>query len=102
MRGASNQQVVKSGMAVRAHHDVISRESFRLLDDVRDGSAVELHRFCRNLLLNQTVLKLGQMLGCGLFSRGGDLSHVLDVRSILTGDHRRLDDRQKNNPTLYR
>lgn len=76
MRGASNEQVVKGSMAVRSHHDVIGSEFFRLLDDVRNGSAVELHRFGGNALLLEHLLESGEMFGCGFFSGSGNLGHV--------------------------
>lgn len=78
---------------MRSHHDVIGGELFRLLDDMRYGSAIKLHRFSENLLFLQDILQLGEMLGCGFFAGGRDLCHVLHQRGIFGGDHWRLNDR---------
>lgn len=93
MRRAADQQIVQGSVAVRAHHNVVGGELLRLIDDVLDGRAVKLHRFAGNVLLLQQILEAGEMFGRGFFAGGGNLSHILHQRGILTGDHRRLDDR---------
>lgn len=93
MRRASDEQVIKGSVAMRSHHDVVGGEFLRLLDDMLDGSAVELYRFGGNVLLLQAILESGEMLGCRFFAGGGYLGHVLHQRSILGGDHWRLNDR---------
>lgn len=48
---AADQKIVERRMAVRAHHNVIDRVLRRLIDDMLNGRAAELHRFAGNVLM---------------------------------------------------
>lgn len=100
--GAADKQVVKCTVSVRAHHNVIGRDSLRLRQDVLNGTANQLNGFCGDEVGLQFLLSGRELPRRAFFSGDCDFRDVLHQRRILRDDRRRLDDSEQNNPTVQR
>ena len=102
MRRAANKEIVKCGVAVRAHDNVVGVELVGLFRDVHHRRSAELSGFNDQSFLRQAFLGRGELPRGGSLTDRSNFHDVVHQRRVLSRKNGRLDHREEHNPSVDR